>query len=54
MLALSIVMCGLIIGTSIMHAQSILWRMPVIEIGFIVTIFMFVLLIYSIFRSGRF
>ncbi|MCR8659602.1 ABC1 kinase family protein [Paenibacillus endoradicis] len=54
MLALSIVMCGLIIGTSIMHSQSILWRMPVIEIGFVVTIFMFVLLIYSIFRSGRF
>ncbi|HIW32770.1 MAG TPA: AarF/ABC1/UbiB kinase family protein [Candidatus Paenibacillus intestinavium] len=54
MLALSIVMCGLIIGTSIMHSQSILWRMPVIEIGFAATIFMFVVLIYSIFRSGRF
>ncbi|MBB6696108.1 AarF/ABC1/UbiB kinase family protein [Cohnella xylanilytica] len=54
LLSFSILMVGLIIGSSISHQNSMLWRIPAIEIGFSVAGLMFVWLIYSIFRSGRF
>lgn len=54
LLAFSIMMVGLIIGSSISHQHTMLWRIPAIEIGFAVAGAMFLWLIYSIFRSGRF
>ncbi|TBL78928.1 ABC1 kinase family protein [Paenibacillus thalictri] len=54
LLSLSIMMVGLIIGSAISHSQSMLWRIPVIEIGFIAAILMFLWLLYLIVRSGRF
>ncbi|QHT61768.1 AarF/ABC1/UbiB kinase family protein [Paenibacillus lycopersici] len=53
LLSLSILMVGLIIGAALNHSQSILWHVPIIEAGFIVALFMFMWLIYAIFRSGR-
>lgn len=54
LLALSLVLLGLIIGTSISGAQTMLWRFPIVEIGAAVALLMFAWLIYAIFRSGRF
>lgn len=54
LLSFSILMVGLIIGSSISHQHTMLWRVPAIEIGFGVAGLMFMWLIYSIFRSGRF
>jgi len=54
LLSLSIVMVGLIIGAALRHSQTLLWRIPVIEIGFVVALFLFFWLIHAIFRSGRF
>ncbi|WP_274365291.1 ABC1 kinase family protein [Paenibacillus thermotolerans] len=54
LLSLSIVMVGLIVGAALSHTQSVLWRIPVIEIGLAIAVFMFFWLIYAIFRSGRF
>lgn len=54
LLSFSILMVGLIIGSSISHQHTMLWRIPAIEIGFAVAGIMFVWLIYSIFRCGRF
>ncbi|MBB6449078.1 ubiquinone biosynthesis protein [Geomicrobium halophilum] len=53
-LAFAIIMVGLIIGSTFGDSSSILVQLPVIEISFIVSFFMFLLLIFSIFRSGRF
>lgn len=54
LLALSIVMVGLIIGVALSGVQTILWKFPIIEIGFSIAMLMVAWLIYSIFRSGRF
>ncbi|GAB2674347.1 ABC1 kinase family protein [Paenibacillus thermoaerophilus] len=54
LLSLSIVMVGLIIGAALSHSQTLLWRIPVIEIGFVIAMLLFMWLIYAIFRSGRF
>jgi len=54
LLALSIVMVGLIIGVALSGVQTVLWKLPIIEIGFVIAMLMFLWLIYSIFRSGRF
>lgn len=54
LLAFSIVMVGLIIGSSIGRQSTILWELPIIEIGSVVASFMFFWLLFSIFRSGRF
>ncbi|WP_445486902.1 ABC1 kinase family protein [Niallia sp. 03133] len=54
LLAFSILMVGLIVGSSISRQSTILWKVPAIEIGFIVAGFMFLWLIISIFRSGKF
>ncbi|MFC4809467.1 ABC1 kinase family protein [Paenibacillus sp. GCM10023250] len=54
LLSLSILMVGLIIGSALTHTQALIWRIPIIDIGFIAALFMFLWLIFAIFRSGRF
>ncbi|MFM9281370.1 ABC1 kinase family protein [Paenibacillus jiagnxiensis] len=54
LLAFSIIMVGLIIGSSLAHRSTLLWDVPAIEIGFVVALLMVAFLLYSIFRSGRF
>jgi len=54
LLSLSIVMLGLIVGSALSHSKTLLWRVPVIEIGLGIALFMLLWLISSIFRSGRF
>lgn len=53
LLSFSIIMCGLIIGSSLTRQQTLLWKIPAIEIGFVIAVFMLFWLIYSIFKSGR-
>ncbi|WJY26926.1 ABC1 kinase family protein [Sporosarcina trichiuri] len=53
LLAFSILMTGLIIGSAIAGQNNILLNLPVIEIGAIVAFLMFLFLLYSIFKSGR-
>lgn len=53
LLAFSILMAGLIIGASISGQTTMLWRLPVIEIGSIIASLMFLFMVFSIFRSGR-
>lgn len=52
-LAFTIFMSGLIIGASIMGETALLWKIPVIEIGFIIATFMFIFMVIVIIRSGR-
>lgn len=54
LLSFSIIMVGLIIGSAIAGEVSYFWSLPVIEIGFVVAVLMFIWLIFAIFRSGRF
>jgi ubiquinone biosynthesis protein len=54
LLAFSIIMVGLIVGAALTGETTILWRLPVIEIGSFVAVGMFIWLIYAIFKSGRF
>jgi len=52
LLAFSIIMVGVIVGSSL--GRTLLWNFPVIEIGFGVAALMFLWLLFSIFKSGRF
>jgi ubiquinone biosynthesis protein len=54
LLSFSIIMVGIIIGSSMGRQSTLLWKIPAIEIGFGVATLMFVWLLYSIFKSGRF
>jgi ubiquinone biosynthesis protein len=54
LLSFSIIMTGLIIGSSLNRQASMLWHVPALEIGFVIAIFLVVWLIHSIFKSGRF
>lgn len=54
LLAFSIIMVGLIVGAAISGETTLLWRLPVIEIGSFVAIGMFLWILYAIFKSGRF
>ncbi|WP_342430340.1 AarF/ABC1/UbiB kinase family protein [Neobacillus sp. FSL H8-0543] len=55
LLAFSIIMVGVIIGASLSGQTSpLLSNIPAIEIGFGISTIMFVWLLYSIFKSGRF
>jgi ubiquinone biosynthesis protein len=47
-------MVGIIIGSSMGRQSTLLWKIPAIEIGFGVATLMFLWLLYSIFKSGRF
>jgi ubiquinone biosynthesis protein len=53
LLAFSIVVLGLIVGATFGN-NTILTSVPAIEIGFVIAFLMFLLIIYSILRSGRF
>ncbi len=53
LLAFSILMVGLIIGTSIAGETNVLFKLPVIELGGIVATVMFLFMLFAIFRSGR-
>ncbi|WP_042202417.1 ABC1 kinase family protein [Paenibacillus camerounensis] len=54
LLAFSIIMAGLIIGTSLRGAPSLLWDFPTVEIGSVIALLMVIWLLLSIFKSGRF
>jgi ubiquinone biosynthesis protein len=54
LLAFSIIMVGVIIGSSLGRQSTLLWKIPAIEIGFGMATIMFLWLLYSIFKSGRF
>ncbi|MFB9974418.1 AarF/ABC1/UbiB kinase family protein [Allobacillus sp. SKP2-8] len=54
LLAFSLIMTGIIIGSAIAGQGSVLWDIPALEIGFVVAVGMLAWMIYSIFRSGRF
>ncbi|MED4173956.1 AarF/ABC1/UbiB kinase family protein [Halalkalibacterium halodurans] len=54
LLSFSIIMVGLIIGSALGGQSSLLWNIPAVEIGFVVALLMFIWLLYSILRSGRF
>ncbi|WP_438445839.1 ABC1 kinase family protein [Gorillibacterium sp. sgz5001074] len=54
LLAFSIIMCGLIVGSSLNRQASSLWHLPVLETGSLIAVFMVGWLIYSILKSGRF
>jgi ubiquinone biosynthesis protein len=54
LLSFSIIMVGLIIGSALSRQTTLLWKIPAIEIGFVVATLMFVWLLFSIFKSGRF
>ncbi|MFD1360106.1 ABC1 kinase family protein [Lentibacillus salinarum] len=53
MLAFSIIMSGLIIGLAVVGQNTIIWELPIIEIGAIIALLMFILMIVIIIRSGR-
>jgi ubiquinone biosynthesis protein len=53
LLAFSIVVLGLIVGATFGN-NTILTSVPAIEIGFVIAFGMFLLIIYSILKSGRF
>jgi ubiquinone biosynthesis protein len=54
LLAFSIIMVGIMISSSLGRESAILWKIPAIEFGFGVATFMFLWLLYSILKSGRF
>lgn len=53
MLAFSIIMAGLIVGFAILGQSTMIWGLPIIEIGAILALLMFFLMIFIIIRSGR-
>lgn len=54
LLSFSIIMCGLVIASALGKEPLVFWRIPAIEAGFTVAAMMFILLLVSILRSGRF
>lgn len=54
LLAFSIIMAGLIIGSSLRGEPSLLWDFPTVEIGSVIALLMVIWLLLSIFKSGRF
>ncbi|WP_338469580.1 AarF/ABC1/UbiB kinase family protein [Niallia sp. XMNu-256] len=53
LLSFSILMVGLIIGTSIIGQKNLLWEFPAVEIGSIVATSMFLFILFAIIKSGR-
>ncbi|MDU4961846.1 MAG: AarF/ABC1/UbiB kinase family protein [Sporomusaceae bacterium] len=53
LLAFSMIMSSIIISLSIVGQDSLLWRLPLVEIGFGIAVLMLLWLLYAIFRSGR-
>ena len=54
LLSFSIIMVGVIIGSSLGRQSTLLWKIPAVEIGFGMATLMFLWLLYSILKSGRF
>lgn len=54
LLAFSIIMVGLIVGSALLGEGSIIFRIPIIEIAAIFAMGMFIWLLWSIVKSGRF
>ncbi|WP_027724350.1 ABC1 kinase family protein [Tuberibacillus calidus] len=54
LLAFSLIMSGLIIAGAIAGKPSVIWNLPLIGGGFVIAVLMFLWLLFSIFRSGRF
>ncbi|MDF2657944.1 MAG: hypothetical protein K0Q94_735 [Paenibacillus sp.] len=54
LLSFCIIMVGLMIALSMGNPDTVLWKIPVIEIGFGFALIMFGWLFIAIFRSGRF
>jgi len=54
LLSFSIIMLGLIVGSSLGNQSAILRNIPAVEIGFVIATLMFVWLLAAIFRSGKF
>ena len=54
LLSWSIVMAGMMIASSFGRQSMLLWKIPAVEIGLGVSVFLFGWLLYSIFRSGKF
>ncbi|TFJ92522.1 ABC1 kinase family protein [Lentibacillus salicampi] len=53
MLAFSIIMAGLIIGLAVVGQNTVIWELPIIEIGAVIALLMFILMVVIIIRSGR-
>lgn len=53
LLSFSILMASLIIGAAISGHTTLIWRLPVIEIGSVIATLMFLFMIFTIIRSGR-
>lgn len=53
LLSFSIIMVGLIISSAMSGHDSIIWRIPIIEIGTVVAILLFIGMFLSILKSGR-
>jgi ubiquinone biosynthesis protein len=47
-------MVGLIISSALSDQTNVILSIPAVEIGSVVALIMFIGMIYSIFRSGRF
>lgn len=54
LLSFSIVMCGLIIASSLGRQPILIWQIPAVEIGFGMAALMLLWLFISIFKSGKF
>lgn len=54
LLAFSIMMVGLVVGASISNVKTFLWNFPVVEVGGVVATLMFLWLLFSIFKHGKF
>ena len=54
LLSFSIIMVGLIISSALSDQSTVILSIPAVEIGSVVALIMFIGMIYSIFRSGRF
>ncbi|QDR79823.1 ABC1 kinase family protein [Sporomusa termitida] len=53
LLAFSLIMSSIIISLSIAGQYSLLWKLPVVEIGFGIAMLLFGWLLYAIIRSGK-
>ncbi|MGV3487153.1 MAG: ABC1 kinase family protein [Tuberibacillus sp.] len=54
LLAFSLLLTGLIIAGAIAGKQTVVWHFPIIGVGFGICTLMFLWLLYSFFRSGRY
>ncbi|WP_010529995.1 ABC1 kinase family protein [Lentibacillus jeotgali] len=53
MLAFSIIMAGLIVGLALVGQSTVIWELPIIEIGATIALLMFILMVFIIIRSNR-